>query len=240
MQNDTVRHYYYILKRQWFGLIVKRLFDIIASVLLLLIIWPLMLVIAILIRCDSQGVVIFKQDRVTRYGRRFKILKFRTMVNNADKLGIQVTVSQDKRITRIGRFLRRRRLDELPQLINILKGEMSFVGTRPEVPKYVAHYTDRMKATLLLPAGVTSDASILYRDEYRLLSNANDVDDAYVTKVLPEKMKFNVASLSHFSIFREAKTIMLTILAVMGLLKASYKPKISFEDQDVEKITAKN
>lgn len=240
MQNHTVQHYYDIINSQRVSLLIKRLFDIFASAVILLLIWPVMLIIAILVRCDTQGSAIFQQDRITRYGRRFKILKFRTMVNDAEKIGTLVTVSQDSRITRIGKILRNSRLDELPQLINIFKGDMSFVGTRPEIPKYVEQYTDEMKATLLLPAGVTSEASILYKDEYRLLSSANDVDEAYVTQVLPQKMKFNIASIANFSIFREAKTLILTVLVVTGLLRISKMNMDSPKDCDVGIITNKD
>lgn len=218
MRNQEVRPYYDILKKRPLSLIAKRLFDIAASAVLLLILWPVMLIITILIRCDSNGPAIFRQERITTYGRKFRILKFRTMVNNAEKYGPLVTVSRDERITRIGKSLRNNRLDELPQLINILLGDMSFVGTRPEIQKYVDRYTCEMKATLLLPAGVTSEASILYKDEYRLLSNAENVDEAYVNQVLPGKMKYNIASIEKFSFFNEMRTLIRTVMAIMGWL----------------------
>jgi lipopolysaccharide/colanic/teichoic acid biosynthesis glycosyltransferase len=218
MRNDAVRPYYDALKKRPFSLIIKRLFDIAGAVILLLILWPVMLVIAILIRCESKGPAIFKQERVTSYGCRFRILKFRTMVDNAEKIGPQVTVSRDYRITRFGWALRNSRLDELPQLINILIGEMSFVGTRPEVVRYVERYTDEMKATLLLPAGVTSEASIMNKDEYRLLSTAKNVDDTYVNKVLPAKMQYNYCAMLNFSIMSELRTLIRTMLAVFGML----------------------
>ena len=176
---------------------------------------PVLLVLAICIKLDSPGTVFFRQVRVTQYGREFRIFKFRTMVQDAPKLGSAVTVKNDMRITRMGRLLRGCRLDELPQLINILKGEMSFVGTRPEVPKYVSQYTPEMMATLLLPAGVTSEASIQYKDEDRLLDGASDPDKTYVEQVLPGKMAYNLQSLRDFSFWGEWKTMLHTVTAVL-------------------------
>ena len=157
---SEVKEYYDILQCHKISLLAKRIFDIIVAGILLILLFPVFLALSLMIKLDSQGPVIFKQVRITTYGRKFKIYKFRTMVNNADKMGTQVTTKGDVRVTRIGKFLRKCRLDELPQLINILKGDMTFVGTRPEVEKYVVHYTNEMKATLLLPAGVTSRTSI--------------------------------------------------------------------------------
>ena len=165
MQVKEVKRYYDILQRHKASLILKRLFDIIVAGVLLVLLSPLLLILAVCIKLDSKGPVFFRQVRVTTYGKSFRIFKFRTMVNNADKIGTQVTTKGDTRITKVGKALRGCRLDELPQLLNILSGDMTFVGTRPEVEKYVAHYTDEMKATLLLPAGVTSRASIEYKDE---------------------------------------------------------------------------
>ena len=165
MQVEEVKKYYDILQRHKVSLILKRLFDIIVAGVLLVLLSPLLLILAICIKLNSKGPVFFRQVRVTTYGKPFRIFKFRTMVNNADKIGTQVTTKDDARITKVGKALRGCRLDELPQLLNILSGDMTFVGTRPEVEKYVAHYTDEMKATLLLPAGVTSRASIEYKDE---------------------------------------------------------------------------
>ncbi|MGY6772575.1 sugar transferase [Gallibacterium sp. ZY190522] len=185
------------------------------AAILLILLSPLFLYIAYKIHKDSPGGVFFKQTRVTQYGREFKIYKFRTMVANAEALGSQVTTDNDKRITAMGEKLRKTRLDEIPQLINILKGEMSFVGTRPEVPKYVDAYTDEMMATLLLPAGVTSEASIEYKDEDRLLSNAENADKEYIEKVLPEKMKWNLESIRNYSFSRDLVTMIKTVLAVI-------------------------
>ena len=177
MQVEQVKKYYEILQCHKGSLLAKRIFDIIVASLLVVILSPILLFLSILIKIDSPGPVMFRQVRVTTYGKPFRIFKFRTMVNNADKIGTQVTTKGDSRVTRMGKMLRGCRLDELPQLFNVLKGEMSFVGTRPEVEKYVAHYTDEMKATLLMPAGITSRASIEYKDEERLLESARKNDN---------------------------------------------------------------
>ena len=174
---------------------------------MLVILSPLLLIISILIVTDSKGGVFYRQERVTQYGKKFKIFKFRTMVANADKIGTQVTVSNDNRITKIGAMIRKYRIDEIPQLLNILAGDMSLVGTRPESVHYVKHYTPEMMATLLLPAGVTSETSILYKDEAELLDKADDVDKVYIEKILPEKMKYNLESIKKFSFIREIETM---------------------------------
>ncbi len=217
MQVSQVRPYYDALQKKKAALTVKRAFDALAAFVLLLLLLPLELAIAAAIRLDSPGPVFFRQTRVTAYGRAFRIWKFRTMVDGADKGSGQLTVSADSRVTRVGKRLRGCRLDELPQLINILTGEMSFVGTRPEVPRYVAAYTPEMRATLLLPAGVTSEASILYKDENELLENAEDAARVYVEQVLPGKMRYNLDSLRHFSCLNDLKTMVRTVLAVCGV-----------------------
>ena len=186
MQVEQVKKYYEILQCHKGSLLAKRIFDIIVASLLVVILSPILLFLSILIKIDSPGPVMFRQVRVTTYGKPFRIFKFRTMVNNADKIGTQVTTKGDSRVTRMGKMLRGCRLDELPQLFNVLKGEMSFVGTRPEVEKYVAHYTDEMKATLLMPAGITSRASIEYKDEERLLESAENADEVSIHQVQPE------------------------------------------------------
>lgn len=215
MKNDKVRKYYDLLDKKRFGLCVKRVFDILVAILLLIILSPLFIIISITIKIDSKGPVIFRQVRVTQYGRLFKIYKFRTMVNNADKLGTQVTTKNDDRITKVGKILRKFRIDEIPQLFNIILGDMSFVGTRPEVVKYVEKYTDEMMATLLLPAGVTSKASIHYKDEEKFLENSENADKTYIYDVLPEKMKYNLESMKGFSFYSEIKTMIETVLAVV-------------------------
>ena len=216
MQTDAVRPYYDALQKHKASIALKRIFDFTVSAILLLIIWPFLIIIAIAVKLDSPGPAFYNQERVTTYGRRFKIHKFRTMVANADQIGSQVTISHDQRITRIGKILRGIRLDELPQVINILTGEMSFVGTRPEVPEYVEAYKPEYYATLLLPAGVTSEASIRYKDEYKLLANAEDVDNAYIQQVLPAKMVWNLNSLHRFSFQKDMLTIVRTVFAILG------------------------
>ena len=216
MKTEEVRPYYDALKKHTVSLILKRIFDFTVSLILLLIIWPILLILALAVKLDSSGPAFFKQERVTTYGKRFRIWKFRTMVANADKIGTQVTVSNDQRITKVGKFLRCVRLDELPQIINILTGDMSFVGTRPEVVKYVNAYRPEFYATLLLPAGITSEASIRYKDEYELLDKAEDVDKVYIEQVLPDKMKWNLNSIERFSFTRELLTMVRTVLAVLG------------------------
>ena len=214
MQIPEVREYYELLSKRKKSLIVKRVFDLVISFILLIIAAAPMIVIAAAIAIDSPGGIFYRQERVTAYGKRFMIHKFRTMVVNADTIGTQVTARNDSRVTKIGKFLRKYRLDELPQLIDILIGDMSFVGTRPEVVKYVKAYTKEMRATLLLPAGVTSEASIRYKDEADLLSGAEDVDRIYIEKVLPGKMEYNLESIRRFGLFRELKTMIRTVIAV--------------------------
>lgn len=215
MQVDEIRKYYDILQKHKIGLKVKRMFDVIVAGAMIVVLIPVFLVLSILIKLDSKGPVMFRQVRVTTYGKTFRIFKFRTMVNNADKIGTQVTTKGDSRVTRMGKILRGCRLDELPQLFNILSGDMSFVGTRPEVVKYVEHYTNEMKATLLLPAGVTSEASIKYKDEERLLENAENADEVYIKQVLPEKMKYNLQAIEKFSFWNDIKTMVRTVIAVL-------------------------
>ncbi|KLA43457.1 bacterial sugar transferase [Ligilactobacillus ruminis] len=216
MQTDAVRPYYDQLKKKEFSLFLKRIFDIVVSLVLIVLMSPLLLVLSILIVLDSKGGVFYRQERVTQYGRKFRIFKFRTMVSDADKIGTQVTVSNDSRITRVGSVIRKYRLDEIPQLFNILLGDMSLVGTRPESTHYVNHYAPEMFATLLLPAGVTSEASIKYKDEAELLNKADDVDKVYIEKVLPGKMKYNLESISNFSFIKDIETMFRTVIAVFG------------------------
>ena len=216
MRTDVVRPYYDVLKKRQGSLVLKRIFDFLVALILLLIIWPILIIIAIAVRLDTPGPAFFRQVRVTTYGRKFRMWKYRTMVANADKMGPQVTTNNDMRVTRIGKILRGVRLDELPQLINILLGDMSFVGTRPEVVKYVEAYQPEYYATLLTPAGVTSEASIRYKDEYALLEKAEDADKVYIEQVLPDKMKWNLNSIERFSFARELLTMIRTVLAVLG------------------------
>ena len=215
MRNETVKPYYELLKKRTCSLIMKRIFDIVMSLLLLMILSPVFSAVSIWIKLDSKGPVFFRQVRVTTYGKQFRIFKFRTMCENAEKKGSLVTVGNDSRITKVGEKIRHCRLDEIPQLLNVLAGDMTFVGTRPEVVKYVNAYSDEMYATLLLPAGITSVASIQYKDEDEILSKAKDPDDAYIHEVLPGKMKYNLASIENFSFLNEIKTMANTLKAVI-------------------------
>ena len=219
MRTEAVRPYYDSLSRKKGQLFLKRVFDFTVSSLMLAVLSPVLAVLAVLIRLDSEGPVFYRQERVTQYGRRFRIYKFRTMVQDADKKGSLVTTQGDARITRIGKKLRGCRLDELPQLINIWKGEMSFVGTRPEVVKYVKQYTDEMYATLLLPAGVTSEASVQFKDEDQRIAAGVEAgriaDEVYVEDVLGEKMEINLKELKAFSVAENIKTMIRTVFAMM-------------------------
>ena len=230
MQTPEVREYYEILLQKSGSLFLKRCFDVAVSAIMIVMLSPLFLVLAVLIAMDSPGGIFYRQVRITTYGKTFRIHKFRTMVANADRTGTQVTVSGDSRITKVGHILRRYRLDELPQLIDILQGNMSFVGTRPEVPKYVERYTDEMWATLLLPAGVTSEASIRYKDEALLLDKAVDVDEVYVQDVLPGKMKYNLESVRNFNFWGDIRTMFRTVFAVLG---KEYESEMLGQDETV-------
>lgn len=217
-QNDAVKKYYEIVSRKKISLLFKRIFDIIFSILILLILFIPIIIISIAIKLDSNGSVFYRQVRVTQYGKRFRIFKFRTMVTNADKIGTLVTVKSDARITKVGKFLRKYRLDEFPQIFNILIGDMSFVGTRPEVTKYVEKYSDYMYATLLLPAGLTSYSSINYKDEDEIISehlkDNENIDDIYVNYILPDKMKYNIEYIERFSFLYDIKIMFKTFLSV--------------------------
>lgn len=215
MRNEEVRKYHEILKRKRFTLMLKRFFDVVMSLLLLILLSWLFLILAIWIKADSKGSVFYRQERITQYGKRFRIYKFRTMVSDADKIGALVTTANDARITKVGARIRKCRLDEIPQLINVLKGEMSFVGTRPEVEKYVREYSDEMKATLLLPAGVTSLSSIRFKEEDSLIAEYSQtlgIDEAYIKKVLPKKMALNLEYIRQISFWNDVKICIKTVL----------------------------
>lgn len=216
IKKDEVRPYYDSLKRKKVSLILKRLFDLIGGLVLLCILAIPMLIIAAMIKLDSEGPVFYRQERITTYGKHFRIHKFRTMVNNADRIGSAVTVGNDSRITKVGAALRGCRLDELPQVFDLISGNMSFVGTRPEAVKYVERYKPEYMATLLLPAGITSEASIRYKDEAELLDAAEDVDRVYTEDVLPRKMKYNLESIRTFSFIKDIITMVRTVFAVLG------------------------
>ena len=216
MKTPEVRPYWEVMNKKRGQLVLKRIFDFIAALILLIILAIPMAVIAVMIKLDSEGSVFYRQERVTTYGKHFKIHKFRTMVSNADKIGTAVTVGNDSRITKVGSKLRGLRLDELPQVLDVLSGNMSFVGTRPEAVKYVKKYKPEWNATLLLPAGITSEASIRYKDEAEILDAASDVDKVYMEEVLPVKMKWNLESVRRFSFMKELFTMMRTVFAVCG------------------------
>ncbi len=213
MQIPEVRKYYDILQKKKFSLFLKRMFDICVSFILLLVLSPLFLILATAIKIDSEGPVFYRQVRVTQYAKRFRIFKFRSMVTNADK-GSQLTVGNDSRITKTGQFIRKYKLDELSQLIDVFRGAMTFVGTRPEVPKYVEKYTPEMLATLLLPAGITSKASVCYREESALLDASDDAEKTYLETVLPDKMKYNLKAIEEFSLLGEIRIIFSTLLSI--------------------------
>lgn len=215
MQIDEIRPYWEKLRKRNWNLFWKRVFDIFVSLILLIILSPIFIILAIAIKIDSRGPVFYRQVRITQYGKEFRIHKFRSMTVGADK-GSQVTVKGDARITRMGKIIRKCRLDEVSQLIDVLQGKMSFVGTRPEVPKYVNQYTNEMLASLLLPAGVTSEASILYKDEDELLDSAVDTDKVYVEEVLPAKMYYNLKEITKEGMFHDIKVMFMTFFAVCG------------------------
>ena len=216
MQNDEVRDYYDSLQNKKVSMFLKRVMDLVGGLILLILLAIPMIIISIMIKLDSDGPVFYRQERVTTYGKHFKIHKFRTMVSNADKIGSTITVGNDSRITKVGAKLRGCRLDELPQVLDLISGNMSFVGTRPEAVKYVEQYKPEYMATLLLPAGITSEASIRYKDEAELLDAAKDVDKTYIEEVLPGKMKYNLDSIKNFSFFGDIATMFRTVLAVLG------------------------
>lgn len=235
MQTEEVRKYYDILKKKQVSLFFKRVFDIFASAVVLVILSPVFLILAIAIKIDSPGPVFYRQERVTQYGKRFRIHKFRTMVQNADK-GSQVTVNNDSRITKVGKVIRDCRLDEIAQLIDVIQGTVTLAGVRPESPKFVAAYTDEMMATLLLPAGVTSLASIYYKDEAKLLDGAEDTDKVYIEKILPGKMYYNLKGIEQFSFWGDIKVMFMTMFAVLG---KAYAPDKAGEEAFTNEIKEK-
>ena len=193
---------------------LKRIFDIILSLFGLIILLPFMLIIATLIKLDSKGSVFFKQIRVTKNEREFKIFKYRTMKVGSDKYS-QITVGKDERITKIGSFLRKYKLDEIPQLINVLIGDMSLVGPRPEVPKYIALYTEEQREILKVRAGITDYASIEFSNENDILANEVDPEKAYIEKIMPRKIELNKKYLSEISVMTDIKIILLTIRKIL-------------------------
>lgn len=216
MRTDAVKKYYEILQKKKISLFLKRLFDVSAAVFLLIVLLPVFLALAVAIKMDSNGPVFYRQVRVTQYGRKFRIHKFRSMVEKADRKGTLVTVDEDNRITKVGRLIRRKRLDELPQLIDVLQGNMTFVGVRPEVPEYVKRYTPEMMATLLLPAGITSLASVYYQNEAELLKKTEDAERIYLDRILPEKMKLNLKEIKEYGFWKDIGIMFMTVFSVFG------------------------
>ena len=218
-ETEIVKKYRENIQKKKVSLFLKLFFDKVLALLLLIPLSPIILGIAIWIKLDSEGPVFYRQERITIYGRTFRIFKFRTMVKDADKMGAAVTQQNDPRISKVGCKLRKVRLDELPQLINVLIGDMCFVGVRPEVAKYVNRYTDEMNATLLLPAGITSPASIEYKDEDEVIEkykgSGRSIDDIYVEEILPDKMKYNLKYIKEFSVINDIKIMIRTALAVI-------------------------
>lgn len=217
-RNDEVKRYYDILDKKRKSLVIKRIADIILALFMIIFLVFPMLVIAVLIKCTSKGPVLYKQERITKYGKKFKILKFRTMTVGADSHGELLTYKNDSRITKFGKFLRKLRLDELPQIFHVLSGKMSIVGTRPEVTKYVERYSPVMYATLLMPAGVTSFASIKFKDEDRIIGEISDpkqIDDVYVNEILPKKMRYNLKYIERFGFKRDIYLMFKTVKQVV-------------------------
>ena len=224
MQIDEVRPYWERLRKKNFSLFWKRVFDITVSGLVLLLILPFFLIIAIAIKIDSRGPVFYRQERVTQYGKHFRIFKFRSMVTGADKKGSLVTTNNDARVTRVGKFIRKCKIDEMSQLIDIFRGTMTFIGTRPEVPKYVDQYKPEYRATLLLPAGVSSTASIIFKNENEMLDKADNADKTYLDEILPIKMKYNLVDIKKYGYWRDIKICFMTVFGVMG---KKYQEKVN-------------
>lgn len=230
MQTEEVKKYYDILKKKQVSLFFKRVFDIVVSSIMLIILSPVFLLLAIAIKIDSKGPVFYRQVRITQYNKKFRIFKFRSMCQGADK-GAQVTVNQDARVTRVGKLIRGCRLDEISQLLDVWRGTMTLVSVRAETPKYTEQYTPEMMATLLLPAGVTSLASILYKDEAKLLDGVEDTDKVYVEQILPAKMYYNLKQIEQFSFWNDIKLIFMTVFAVLGKeYKGDYVPNTETSD----------
>ena len=195
----------------------KRLFDLIGAGIGLVLLSPLLLLIAVWVKLDSPGPVFYRQERVGRFGRLFRIHKFRTMHVDADRVGLALTVGADPRVTRAGALLRRYKLDELPQLLDVILGDMSLVGPRPEVPKYVAHYPNDVRELVLsVRPGITDLASIEYRDENALLGKSANPEQTYLEQVLPAKLRFNVEYARRHSVLGDLKIILCTLVAIVS------------------------
>ena len=213
-KNDRPMDIADVLARRKPQLIAKRAMDIVLSACALAILWPLLLLIALAIWIDDPGPVFYRQVRVGRNGKTFRIFKFRSMVMDADKKGLAITVGRDSRITRVGAVLRKTKLDELAQLLNVLFGQMSFVGPRPEVPKYVELYTPYQRQVLLVRPGITDYASIAYRNENDLLAGAPNPEAMYIEQIMPDKIELNMKYLREISPLADIRLIFKTIIAV--------------------------
>ena len=214
MKNESVKTYLELLNEHCFSLAAKRVFDIIVSFLILALLSPLLLILAAAIKLDSRGPVFYRQIRVGRYNQDFKIYKFRTMVQDADRVGPPLTVGDDPRVTRVGRLIRKMRLDEFSQLLNVLGGSMSLVGPRPEVRKYVDAYTPEFMATLLIRPGITATSSIAFKDEDKLLNSGGNPEEIYVKQILPPKMALNLEYLKNIHVRNDIKIMFQTVAAV--------------------------
>lgn len=194
----------------------KRFLDIVVSLLGILITSPILLVVGILIKLTSKGPVLYRQERIGRNGVTFRILKFRTMVVNADAKGLKITVGGDKRITGVGKVLRKTKLDELPQLFNVLFGQMSLVGPRPEVAEYVELYTEEQRTVLSVRPGITDYASVCFRNENEILAQAEDPQKEYIEHIMPLKLRYNQKYIQEMGIFTDLKIIFLTAYVIFG------------------------
>ena len=215
MKNEYTKQYVNLLNNSKFSLCVKRVFDVVVSFIILLLLSPFFLILAAAIKIDSKGPVFYRQIRVGRYNEDFKIFKFRTMVQDADKIGLPLTVGDDPRVTRVGHLIRKLRLDEFSQLLNVLNGTMSLVGPRPEVRKYVDAYTDEYMATLLIRPGITATSSIAFKDEDKILNSADNAEEVYVEKILPPKMKYNLEYMKNITLLNDIKIMFQTVGAVL-------------------------
>ena len=214
MKNNEIKEYWGLLKTKRFSLALKRIFDIIVSLLILIVLSPFFLLLALAVKLDSKGPVFYRQVRVGRYNQDFKIFKFRTMVQDADRVGPPLTVGDDPRVTRVGHFIRKLRLDEFSQILNVLGGSMSLVGPRPEVRKYVDAYTPEYMATLLIRPGITASSSIAFKDEDKILNSGGDPERIYVEEILPPKMDLNLKYLQNIGLWNDLKVLLQTVGAV--------------------------
>ena len=215
MKNNTTQKYWALLQQKHFSMGAKRIFDVTASLLILLILSPLLLLVALAVKLDSKGPVFYRQTRVGRFNQDFQIYKFRTMVQNADRIGPPLTMGKDPRVTRVGRLIRKCRLDEFSQLLNVLGGSMSLVGPRPEVRRYVDQYQPEYMATLLIRPGITAPSSIAFRNEDEILTAGKDPEKTYVEKILPPKMELNLQYMDRISVWNDIKIMFQTLAAVL-------------------------